>query len=168
MEHKLAAAVAKFLSKKAEEIAKKLGETLGLAKADPSADDYSRRVDDAFDEIDWDWTPLAKIVEPTLIGIAVVAGKDAASNLGLFDKTTLAKMTAGATDYAKDRAAEMVGRKLVGLVDPVGNTRHDPLRSRASYGRRCIQSGAREHDPGEQRLFESPCHHHRTDRDGDG
>jgi len=119
---RLSRIVARFLSAKGKEIAAKLGESLGLAKADPSSEDYSGRIDQAFDDIDWDWTSLSDAVEPILTGVAVAAGKDAVSDMGLFDKDTLAKMTARATDWSQARAAELVGKKLVDgeLVDNPG------------------------------------------------
>jgi SPP1 gp7 family putative phage head morphogenesis protein len=146
LERKLAKAITSFLATKGDEIAKQFGDALGLEKAAPPMDEgFHSRVDDAFDEVDWDWTPLAKVVEPTLTGIAVAAGKDAVSELGLFDKDVLAKMTVGATTYAESRAAEMVGRKLVDgeLVENEGwsipSATRDMLRSTVTQA---MESGA--------------------------
>lgn len=144
-EKRLARAIAAFLADKGDEIATKLGNGLGLAKSDPSSEDYGRRIEEAFDEIDWDWSPLAKIVQPAITGVAVAAGKDAVSDLGLFDKAVLSKMTAGATGYAQSRAAELVGRKVVDgeLVDNEGwsipSATRDMVRSAVTHA---MESGA--------------------------
>lgn len=111
-ERRLTSAIARLLKKKGAEIGAALGDKLGLAKA-ASMDDHSTRIDGAFDEIDWNWAELGKAVEPIIAGVATTAGKKAVSDLGLFDKATLSKMTANAEAYAQTRAAEMVGRKLV-------------------------------------------------------
>lgn len=145
LERKLAAAVTRFLKAKGDELADTLGGKLGLAKSDPSMDDYSQRFDSAFDEVDWDWAPLAEIVEPTIAGIAVAAGKNATSELGLFDKATLAKMTANASAYAETRSAEMIGRKRVDgeLVENEGwsipSATRDMIRSDVVHA---MESGA--------------------------
>lgn len=116
-EKAIAKAVAAFLAEKGAEIGAALGEALGLAKAAPAddagSDGFGSRIDAALDDIDWNWTELAAEVQPALTGIAVAAGKSAVSELGLFDKAVLAKMTVDATTYAESRAAEMVGMKLV-------------------------------------------------------
>jgi SPP1 gp7 family putative phage head morphogenesis protein len=117
-EKALSRLLTRYLKGKGGEIAAALGDALGLAKAagpadDGSNSDFSGRIDEALNDVDWDWTDLVKQVEPKLAGIAVAAGKDAVSELGLFDKTVLAKMTAAAEAFAETRAAEMVGRKLV-------------------------------------------------------
>lgn len=72
-------------------------------------DDYGGRVEASLDSVDWDWTDLRAIVEPYLTGVAVAAGEDAVSSMGLFDDGTLALMRRDAVDYGRDRAAEMVG-----------------------------------------------------------
>jgi hypothetical protein len=84
-----------------------------LVKSDPSNDDQSGRIERALDNIDWDWRDLPDLVGPTLAGVAVAAGTDAVSELGLFDAETLKRVSARATAYAERRAAEMVGMKLV-------------------------------------------------------
>jgi len=146
LERKLVRTLTAFLAKKGDAIATQIGETLGLTKAAPPIDEgYQSRIDDAFDEVDWNWSPLAKMVQPTLTGIAVAAGKDAVSELGLFDKAVLSKMTADATSYAEDRSAEMVGRKLVDgeLVENEGwsipSATRDMLRSTVTQA---MESGA--------------------------
>ena len=99
-----------YLAKKGAEIAEIVSKA--MFKAAPS-DDYSGRIDDAFDEVDWDWSDLLPLVEPAIAGIAVTAGTDALSTLGLFDPETLKLVSARATDYAQARGAEMVGMKYV-------------------------------------------------------
>lgn len=112
-ETRLTKAVAAYLATKGEEIAAQLADALGLAKSVDPMDDYSGRIDSAFEEIDWNWSPLAATVEPIIAGMAVAAGTDALSELGLFDAKTLKLMTARAEAFAHERAAEMVGMKVV-------------------------------------------------------
>lgn len=117
-EKALGRVLARYLRTKGAEIAAALADELGLAKTagpadDGSGSDFSGRIDQAMDDLDWDWVDLIKQVEPKLTGVAVAAGKGAVSKLGLFDKDVLAKMTERAEAFAESRAAEMVGRKLV-------------------------------------------------------
>jgi SPP1 gp7 family putative phage head morphogenesis protein len=134
-ETKLAKVIAKYLTAKADEIAGQLAPVLGLSKSAPSSEDYSGRIDSAYEDVDWSWEDFPTIVQPGIAGIAVAAGKDALSELGLFDAATLKKMTVRATDYAANRAAELVGRKIVDgeLVDngewSIAETTRDALRS---------------------------------------
>lgn len=131
---RLRAIFTSYLAAKGKAIAAELADT--LVKAAPS-DDYSRRIEDAFDGIDWDWSDLYDLVEPALAGIAVAAGQDAVSELGLFDAETLKRVTARATDYARNRAAEMVGKAWVDgeLIDNpasewvISDVTRDMLRS---------------------------------------
>lgn len=134
-QRRLAAALGRYLAAKAKEIAPVLGEKLGLAKVDPAEEGYDRRIDDAFEAIDWTWDDLIPVTRPMIAGISTAAGKKALDELGLFDKTVMTKMTAAASDYAGNRAAELVGRKLVDgeLVDNPGwsipSATRDMLRS---------------------------------------
>lgn len=114
----LVAAITDFLAAKGTEIAAQLGDALGLAKVGPM-EDYSDRIEHAFDDIEWDWSPLAETTEPMIARIAISAGDAALDDLGLFDAATKAKVTAGALAYAHDRAAELVGKQWVGdtLID---------------------------------------------------
>lgn len=116
-EAKLARALRAYLNAKAIETARVITGELGLVKA--ASDDPFVRIDGAFEAVDWTWSDLPARVEPLIAGIAAKAGTSAVSELGLFDKATLAKVTERATAWAKDRAAEMVGRKWVAgeLVD---------------------------------------------------
>ncbi|GHH09331.1 hypothetical protein GCM10008023_05880 [Sphingomonas glacialis] len=111
-ETRLTSAIAAYLAARANEITPKLVAALGLEKSAPS-DGYSGRIDDAFDEVDWDWTPLAAEVEPILASIAVARGTAAATDHGLFDKATLKTLMQTTNDYAEARAAEMVGMTVV-------------------------------------------------------
>lgn len=105
--------IASYLSKRGAIIAKQIADALGISTPDAAA------IATALDGVDWDWSDLADSAETILSGIAVSAGTEAVSKLGLFDKETLAKVAERATDYARDRAAEMVGKKVVDgeLVD---------------------------------------------------
>jgi hypothetical protein len=76
-------------------------------------DDQSGKIESALDNIDWSWSDLPEILEPLIAGIAVAAGTDALSELNLFDAAMLKRMTARATDYANERAAELVGMKWI-------------------------------------------------------
>lgn len=67
----------------------------------------------AVEDLPLDWSPLAKVLRPGMVAIAVDAGGDALDELGLFDAEIKLAMTADATEAAADRAAEMVGMKWV-------------------------------------------------------
>ena len=108
---KLTRALAAYLAAKGTALTDALPAALRLTKA--AMDDYSGRIDDAFEEVDWNWSDLAPVVEPLLGTIAVARGTDELTELALFDKPTLAKLYANVTDYAENRAAEMVGMKRV-------------------------------------------------------
>ena len=112
-EARLATVIAAYFAAKAEVVAATLGDAFGLEKAAPS-EDYGGRIDDAFDAIDWDWSPLAAEIEPILASIAVAEAKKATEALGLFDKATLDRLIEPTMEYAEARAAEMVGMKVVG------------------------------------------------------
>jgi len=118
---RLQLALSRYLAKKGKDVAAQVVASLGLAKSEPM-DDQSGRIEQALDDVDWDWTDLAKSLTPSITALATAAGKDALDDLGLFDKSIMSAMTARATDYANARAAEMVGRKLVDgeLVDNDG------------------------------------------------
>jgi SPP1 gp7 family putative phage head morphogenesis protein len=99
-----------YLKTKAETLATAIADK--LVKAAPMDDRYVP-IDDAFDEIDWDWSDLPPLVQPVLAGVAVAAGTDAVSALGLFDTDTLKRVSARSTAWAQDRAAELVGMKWI-------------------------------------------------------
>ena len=101
--------VARYLTAKASTISTAIADKL-LAKA---ADYDPKSVQAALDSQDWSWEDLPGLVEPALVGIAVPAGLDAVSELGLFTPETLKLVTARATAFAKDRAAELVGMKYI-------------------------------------------------------
>jgi len=111
-EDKLAAVITKFLATRGAVIAKQLGDALGLEKVDP-IDDYSDRIERAFDAVDWDWSDLVPQVEPILASIAVAGATEKNATFGLFDKKTLAKLMEPVMDWAERRAAELVGMRLV-------------------------------------------------------
>jgi SPP1 gp7 family putative phage head morphogenesis protein len=103
--------LAKFLAAEAPKIAKQLADSLGLAKAE---DDPQKRIDEAIADLDFtDWQELSPLLQDVLSGVAVAGGKDALQQLGLFDDDIVKLMSARATEYAKQRAAEMVGMKIV-------------------------------------------------------
>lgn len=66
---------------------------------------------EAVDALPLDWSPLAKLLKPGMVAVAVDSGGTALDELGLFDDDVKAAMTADATAFAEDRAAEMVGMK---------------------------------------------------------
>lgn len=110
-EKRIARVLKSYLAKKAGEVADALDGK--LAKAAPPTDDQSGRVDKALDDVDWTWSDLAPSLDPIIAGIAVAAGTDALSELDLFDSAMLKRMTARAKAYAEERAAELVGMKIV-------------------------------------------------------
>jgi len=75
----------------------------------------------SYGEADYDWAPLTSEAEPILAGVAVAAGDDALAGLGLFDPKITGLMRANAKEYARNRAAELVGKKYVG-----GKLAHNP------------------------------------------
>lgn len=104
--------LASYLTGKAAEFAEILADK--LAKADkPDPVDFTSDINDALDALDFMWSDLPELLNPILAGIAVTAGTEAISNLGLFDAVTLARVAARAVDYANARAAEMVGMRYV-------------------------------------------------------
>jgi SPP1 gp7 family putative phage head morphogenesis protein len=107
-EKRLARALKSYLAKKGSEIADALVEKLGKAM-----DDQTGKINSALDDVDWNWSDLPSILEPLIAGVAVAAGTDALSELDLFDADMLKRMTARATAYAEERAAELVGMRLV-------------------------------------------------------
>lgn len=106
---KLKAFFADYLATKADAIAPIIAEATGLKKEEPK-----RKIIESIDNLDWLWRDLPAKAQPYIAGIAVPAGKDAVSALGLFDKKTLARVTERATAWANARAAELVGMKWVG------------------------------------------------------
>jgi SPP1 gp7 family putative phage head morphogenesis protein len=108
-EKRLAKAIGAYLKDKADEIAGAITGSLGKA----AMDDQSGKIESALDNVDWVWGDLPAIVEPIIAGVAVAAGTDALSELNLFDSAMLKRMTARATGYANERAAELVGMKWV-------------------------------------------------------
>lgn len=109
--NRLGKLLAAYLAKRADDVATRLGDALGLVKT--AMDDYSGQIDSAYEAVDWTWSDLPPLIGPGIAGIAVPAGVDAISELGLFDAKVIAKVTERATAYATDRAATMVGMKLV-------------------------------------------------------
>jgi SPP1 gp7 family putative phage head morphogenesis protein len=108
-EKRLAKTLRAYLARKADEVADAI--TVDLGKA--AIDDHSGKIDASLENVDWQWADLPAVVEPIVAGIAVAAGTDALSELNLFDAATLKRMTARATAYAQNRAAELVGMKMV-------------------------------------------------------
>ena len=99
-----------FLAAQAIVVAGQLGKALGLAKA-AAMDDGASSSFYAVDEVEFNWTPLVKLIKPGMAVVAVDAGGEALDALGLFDEEVKIQMTNDATLAASDRAAEMVGRK---------------------------------------------------------
>lgn len=117
--HQLSIALAAYLAAKADEIARQMTERLAKAA---SMDDHSGKIEEALDGVDWGWSDISSLVEPVLAGVAAAAGENALSELGLFDAEILARVSARATAYAANRAAEFVGMRVVdGVVTPNPN-----------------------------------------------
>ena len=112
IEAKLARTITTFLKARAGEAATALADALGMEKAADEGPDP--RIEKALDGIDWDWGALGTVTEPMIARLAVAAAIEAAGNLGLFDAATLKRVTARATAWAHERAAELVGMKWVG------------------------------------------------------
>ena len=110
-EKHFAIVVRAYLSAKAQKIASTVADK--LTKSDPAMDDQHGRIESALDGDDWHWDDFPPIVEPLIAGVAVAAGSDALSTLGLFDADTLKRVSARSTTYAQERGAEMVGMKWV-------------------------------------------------------
>lgn len=103
--------IAKFLKAQAPGIASQLSKAIGLVKAD---DDSKRKADKAVDSLDFsNWTGLPPELTDMLAGVAVAGGSDALDQLGLFSDDTKKLMTQNASEWASQRAAEMVGMKYV-------------------------------------------------------
>lgn len=102
--------VAKFLKAQAPVIAAQLVKAVGLGKAD---DDSKKKADKAVDDLNLDWSSLPPELTDVLTGIAVAGGSDALEQLGLFSDETKSLMTQNASEWASQRAAEMVGMKYV-------------------------------------------------------
>lgn len=107
-EKRIARALKAYLARKAAEAAEALAGKLGKAM-----DDQSGKIDSSLDDLDWNWADLPQILQPLIAGVAVAAGTDALSELNLFDSAMLKRMTARASDYAQNRAAELVGMKWI-------------------------------------------------------
>lgn len=108
-QRRLKRAIGGYLKKKADEAADIIAAKLGKA----ASEDSSGRIESALDDVDWNWSDLPPIVEPIIAGVAVAAGHDALSDLNLFDSAMLKRMTSRAQAYAQNRAAKLVGMKLV-------------------------------------------------------
>jgi hypothetical protein len=142
---RLSLIIASYLSAKAQAVAATIADA--LVKSSPSSEDYSGRVDSAFESADWDWSDLTPLVEPVIAGVAVAAGHEAVSSLGLFDPATLQLVTARAVEYAQARSAELVGMRVVdGEVVPnpdaewsISETTRDSLRGLVT---KAMQDGA--------------------------
>jgi SPP1 gp7 family putative phage head morphogenesis protein len=103
--------LAKFLKAQAPKIAAQLSKSLGLSKAE---DDPKHRANTAVDSINFsDWTDLPPLLADSLVTVAVAGGSDALDQLGLFSDETKKLMTQNASEWASNRAAEMVGMKWV-------------------------------------------------------
>ena len=99
-----------FLEEQAPKIAAQLSSALDLAKA--AEDDPRTRVDRAIDGLDFsDWRDLPPQMEEVYAEVAIAAARGALTDLDLFSDETRAAVTADATAYARERAAELVGMK---------------------------------------------------------
>ena len=109
--------IAGFLADKTQGLVDQLAAKIGTDSATKSAQgggvrEQAARIVDALD-LD-DWLELADLAEPQLVAMAVSGGSAALKQLGLADDADLeALMRERATTWAKSRAAEMVGMKVV-------------------------------------------------------
>lgn len=120
---KLMARLKRFLRSEAKNAAAKLRAGFGIAIHKASDDEAPSM---AFVEVllagmtfdAWVDT-LPELMEPFLVGMAVDGGSATLEALGVFDDAVIAAMRTRAREWATYRAAEMVGRKVVGgvLVD---------------------------------------------------
>lgn len=99
----------RFLRAQATEISKQLGKAMGLtAKAEQD------RINEILSQIDLTgWAVLAGDIEPILERIAVLAGKASLLELAIDDEGMLSQVNLKALQWAKDRAAELVGMKIL-------------------------------------------------------
>jgi len=110
---KMAKAVAGFLKAQAPKIAEQLADLMGLEKSDQGGGtrEKARHIVDSLDFDDWG--DLVETVEPYLASIAVSGGSEALSQIGIESDDIDDLMRKRAEAWASDRAAEMVGMKLV-------------------------------------------------------
>lgn len=99
-----------FFSEAAEAVIKQLANLMGLTKSD-SAEDAAEEIVNA---LIIDWSELPELVEPYLAAVSVAGGKLA---LDQISEDSFQRWGEGmrrlAEQYARDRAAEMVGKKWV-------------------------------------------------------
>jgi hypothetical protein len=106
-------AVFQFLRAQAAPIAKDLADSLSLAKAADDGD-AAKKAKAAIDKLDLNWSALADTTEPYLVAVAVAGGDAAAKGLDVDLADDFgAGMRERATEWASQRAAEMVGMKVV-------------------------------------------------------
>lgn len=107
----------RFLEAQVPIVTAQLAKILGLAKV---SDDAETRAQQAVANLVLDWDDLVEQVAPHLAAVAVAGGRLALEQLGdgMFDRFGEA-MRVRAEEFARNRAAELVGRKWVGgvLVD---------------------------------------------------
>lgn len=106
-------AVRSFFARQINPVTDSLGRALGLAKADGS--DPKERARQAVDQVEIDWTPLADQVEPFLVSVAVSGASAGLKSLDIqFTDNMWNGVGTDATEWAANRAAELVGMRLVG------------------------------------------------------
>lgn len=146
-ERRLAAALNRFFAGKAREIAGLIEKRFPLEKA--VDDGFERTLEGVFEEIDWTWTDLPKLIEPLLAKLAAGAGKLALQDLGLFSAETRSRLARNASEFAERRAAQLIGRKLVDgeLVDngswSISATTRDMVRKAVTNA---VEEGASNQD----------------------
>jgi SPP1 gp7 family putative phage head morphogenesis protein len=146
-ERRLAAALNRYFAGKAREIASLIEERFPLEKA--VDDGFERALEGVFEEIDWSWSDLPKLIEPLLVKLATGAGKLALQDLGLFSAETRSRLVRNAAEFAENRAAQLIGRKLVDgeLVDngswSISATTRDMVRKAVTNA---VEEGASNQD----------------------
>jgi hypothetical protein len=106
--------IEQFLAKQAPLIAAQMGELLGIAK-DDSAANLKRRLQAAIDGIDFtDWDEMALDAQAWLEIAAVAGANEAATAIPGAPQDRITDAHEAARGWARERSAEMVGRKWVG------------------------------------------------------
>jgi hypothetical protein len=118
---KLCVSIKKFLAGQAQKIADQIGGELGkVAKSGTEehaaiAEAHAKRVQEILEDLDFtEWNDIVPGVESVLMVVAKDGAKEGAAQLGVdSDTAILDQANEGAIEYAKARAAEMVGMKYV-------------------------------------------------------
>lgn len=100
--------IARFLSKQGKKIAAQAAEAYSHVTKDDSDE-----IDRIMSEIDLEWDALVSSVESSLESTAAESASETLANVGIADDGIFGKVNQAALDFAKERAAELVGMKYV-------------------------------------------------------